>query len=98
MSRDVTSLSLKPEPYINSIIALSLIEANDVKGISHNKSICLTDKIYGSFCSFLGTVTFFDGLLLIILFLIIKLKNERIEEVFLERDVAINPARFNLFI
>jgi hypothetical protein len=88
---DVISLNLNPELYINSIIALSLIEAKLVSGLSHNSSIWLIDSTSGNFCSRLGTIIFFEGFIEINFFLYKKEKNDLIEDAFLEILVARNP-------
>jgi uncharacterized protein YciU (UPF0263 family) len=88
---DVISLNLNPELYINSIIALSLIEAKLVSGMSHSLSIWLIDSTSGNFCSRLGTIIFFEGFSEINFFLYKKEKNDLIEDAFLEMLVARNP-------
>jgi hypothetical protein len=88
---DVISLNLNPELYINSIMALSLIDAKLFSGMSHNSSIWLIDNTSGNFCNRLGTIIFFEGFIEINFFLYKKEKNDLIEDAFLEMLVARNP-------
>ena len=89
--RDVVSLNLKAELYINSIIALSLIAWYVFSLISHNLFISDIDITVGILLLRLGEISFLQGFLSIIFFLQKKVNNDEIDDFFLAMVDASNP-------